>query len=139
MKTPTKKEIVKACRVLARGYKSDTLDHSNKSCPLCKLFYTVEYSSIGDCQSNCPNMVFSSKPVYINGINRNMGCLDRQNLYRNLNWGSNFGNEKLAIFWTKVGNYLTRQKPENVENICISDRIKSRIKLLADEIDQEIM
>jgi len=133
MKTASKKEVVTACRELAKGYNSlQGLDHRFDTCPMCKLFYNDSVPSRFACSGNCPNMAFKTDA-------NNYGCLDRQDKHNALNWNESGGNARLAIYWTRIGNYLSKQNPEDVENLSESDRIKSHIVKTAKEIDQKEM
>lgn len=126
MKTVEKKQVVKATRALARGYKNNNLDHRYDTCPLCLLFYNENSPSRLACSPNCPNMAFKTERS-----TNNMGCLERQDTHKNMNWNVGGGNERLSKFWTRVGNYLAKQKDENVENLKDSERIKNHIVSIA--------
>lgn len=132
MKRAEKNQVVKAARTLARGYRNNENDHRFDTCPLCKLFYDDNNPSRLACSQNCPNMAFMNEKGY-----NNHGCMQRQDDHENLNWNVDGGNERLSKFWTRVGNYLTKQKPEDVENLGESLRIKAHIVSLAKEFDKE--
>lgn len=139
MKSASKKEVVKAARVLAKGYGSDNLDHRFDTCPLCMLFHNNDTRSSESCSMNCPNMAF------IDGSSH-YGCMSRQHQFDNLNWNGKENGEygsrekniaNLSKFWTRVGNYLSDQKADTVENLGESERVNAHIRKIALELNKE--
>lgn len=139
MKRAEKKQVVKAARVLARGYANNSLGHRFDTCPLCVLFHDDHTTMAKSCSLNCPNMAFIDDTSHY-------GCMSRQNRFENLNWNgveyresetlaNNLTN--LSKFWTRVGNYLSDQKAEVVENLGESERIKTHIVKIATELNKE--
>jgi len=117
----TKENVLIAVKSLIKGYKEGTIVHHLNACPLC-LIYEHESSLYCD---NCLNNVFKDK------IRSNRSCVNRGNLYSQLNYLQHENNLVIGNFWQDVYEIVKDLKEE--ELLLMSAVTKVKILIVAEK------
>lgn len=118
MEKLTKKDLLKAIDQVISGYetKESYGNHTFSDCGLCQ-FYKAH-----NCKKICINTAFTCG-------SSSMGCVNRVNYYKNLNWDYVENYPRLAEYWKEIKKYLAKRNA--VDILTPTDAIKAKIVEIA--------
>lgn len=133
-----KELILQAIQKLVISYGNNTIMHLLQTCPLCRVFIGninceafMNYDIVNHSCKGCPNQVFisSKNPEF-------SPCIQRGDLYPELDYFYSFNNRNLSDFWGEVYILLVDQSEEDILNM--PPVLKSEMIKIAEKYNNSI-